>query len=120
MPFEPGQSGNKKGRPSGTKQSARRIGANKMKKLLRALEPIADESIQIAAEIMQDPKATQATRLKAAMILLQKYTELTGEVYFDQLPKDEKESKGGSDEDDSEEDQEESGQGGKLALLSKK
>lgn len=116
--FKPGESGNKNGRPSGTKQNARKLGANKLKKLLRALEPIADDSILVAAEIMQDDTASQATRLKAAMGLLQKYTELTGEVYFEQLTKDEKES--GKDSGSGEEDpEEEESQGGRLALLTK-
>lgn len=115
--FKKGQSGNPAGRPSGTKQSARKAGAAKMKKLLRALEPIADESIVVAAEIMQDEDAPHATRLKASVELLKKYIELTGEVYFEQLPKDEKESKGESDED-SDEDTEEHSQKGKLAMFS--
>lgn len=119
--FKKGQSGNPAGRPSGTKQSARKLGANKLKKLLRSLEGYADESIIVAAEIMQDDEASQATRLKAAMMLLQKYTEITGEVYFNQLPKDEKESKGESDDDeDSDDDVQDTAANGKLALLTKK
>lgn len=116
--FKPGKSGNPRGRPSGTKKTARQLGADKLKKLLRALEGYADDSIVVAAEIMQDEEASQATRLKAAMLLLQKYTEITGEVYFNQLPKDEK-ANGGSDEDDSEEEDEDGTQKGKLAFLSK-
>jgi hypothetical protein len=119
--FKPGQSGNPKGRPSGTKQSARRIGANRLKRLLKALEPFADESISIAAEIMQDTSASQATRLKAAMMLLQKYTELTGEVYFVQLPKDEKELYGSEDQQsDGDEESTSVPSEGKLVLFSKK
>ena len=119
--FKPGQSGNPKGRPSGTKQSARRLGANRLKRLLRALEPFADESINVAAEIMQDTSASQATRLKAAMMLLQKYAELTGEVYFVQLPKEEEESNGeDSDSEDSETNPSESNAEGKIMLFSKK
>ena len=117
--FKPGQSGNPKGRPSGTKQSARRLGANRLKRLLKALEPFADESINVAAEIMQDTEASQATRLKAAMMLLQKYTELTGEVYFVQLPKDEADSNG-EDSDESTEETADSSSEGKIMLFSKK
>lgn len=117
--FKPGQSGNPNGRPSGTKKTARQLGADKLKKLLKALEGYADDAIITAANIMQDDEASQATRLKAAMLLLQKYTEITGEVYFNQLPKDEKpsDSKGSSDED--EELEEDMGQKGKLAFFSK-
>jgi len=117
--FKPGESGNKKGRPTGTKQNARKLGATKLKRLLRALEPIADDSILVAAEIMNDADASQATRLKAAMGLLQKYTELNGEVYFEQLPKEEKED-GKSGDSDEDADEDETGQGGKLALLASK
>jgi len=116
--FKPGQSGNTKGRPSGAKKSARQLGGDKLKRLLRALEPIADESIIVAAEIMNDADASQATRLKAAMGLLQKYTELNGELYFEQLPKDEKTDKKDSGSEDGEEEDE--SQGGKLALFSTK
>lgn len=115
--FKPGQSGNKAGRPAGSKISARRHGANKMKKLLKALEPYADESILIAADIMQDESSSQATRLKAAMTLLQKYTELTDVVYFEQLPKEEQ-KKGGSQEDEDEDEQEDNSP--KIALFSEK
>lgn len=118
MAYKKGESGNPKGRPTGTKQSARRLGANQLKRLLRALEPYADEGISIAAEIMRDEKASSATRLKAAMMLLQKYTELTGEVYFNQLPKEEESGKKTDDED--EKDDEEHSQKGNLALFSQK
>lgn len=112
---------NKGGRPKGSKQSHRRLGANRLKRLVTALEPLADQSIITAAEIMNDDSQTGATRLKAAMHLLQKYTELTGEVFFEQLPKDEKESKGSSgssEEDDEEKEYEE--KDGKLSFFSQK
>jgi len=115
--FKPGQSGNTKGRPTGAKKSARQMGADKLKRLLKALEPMADDSILVAAEIMNDTEASQATRLKAAMGLLQKYTELNGEVYFEQLPKEEKSEQKDVGEDEQEEDE---SQGGKLALFSSK
>lgn len=115
--FKPGQSGNPKGRPKGSVRNARRLGADKLKRLLKALEPIADDSIIVASEIMNDSEASQATRLKAAMMLLQKYTELTGEVYFEQIPKADKEDKpSGSDSDDEDEDDEP--KNGGLALFS--
>jgi len=119
--FTEGVSGNPNGRPTGTKQNARKLGATKLKKLLRALEPLADESILVAAEIMNDSEASQATRLKASMSLLQKYTELTGEVYFEQLPKEEEKEAKDSIADGAEvPEDEEPSQGGKLAFLSKK
>lgn len=120
MPFEKGKSGNTKGRPSGTKQSARKIGANKLKKLLRALEPIADESILVAAEIMQDDKATHATKLKAAVELLNKYVQLTGEVYFEQLAKEEEGGKTPNNGDSEDGEESEDSSKGKLTLLSDK
>jgi len=116
--FKPGQSGNYKGKPSGTKTSARRQGANKLKKLLKALEPLADDSIGVAAEIMQDESASQATRLNAAMNLLKKYTELTDVVYFEQLPKDEQQRNKQGIADDSEDEQEDASP--KIALFSEK
>lgn len=119
MAFKKGESGNPRGRPTGTKQSARRLGANQFKRLLRAIEPYADEGISVAAEIMRDEEASSATRLKAAMMLLQKYTELTGEVYFNQLPKEEESGKKTDDADETD-DEEEQSQKGNLALFSKK
>ena len=52
--FKAGQSGNAKGRPPVGKKNARQLGAAKLKKLLKVLEPLADDSILVASEIMQD------------------------------------------------------------------
>ena len=51
---------------------------------------------------MQNDKATEATRLKAAVMLLQNYVDINSTVYFEQLPKQEKEERGEkeSEEDD--------------------
>ena len=109
----------KAGRPKGTTQSPRRIGAHRLRRLLKSREPLADESIIIASEIMNDESQTGATRLKAAIHLLQKYTEITGEVYFEQLPKDDKESKGGSKDSDGDEEDQEEEKDGRLAFFSR-
>lgn len=84
MPFEKGQSGNPNGRPSGTKQNARQIGRNKLKKILRTLEPLADDSIDFAASLMGEEKASHATRLKAATTILEKYIALVNQAYMEE------------------------------------
>lgn len=114
--FKPGQSGNTKGRPKGSKIAARKTGATKLKRLLRALEPLADDSIATAAEIMQNDKATEATRLKAAVMLLQNYVDINSTVYFEQLPKQEKEERG--EKESKEDDKPQEQPTAKIALFS--
>lgn len=49
--------------------------------LLRKIKPLVAESINTAANIMRNEKASDQNKLKAATIILQQYTDMVGELY---------------------------------------
>lgn len=57
--------------------------------ILRKIKPHLSESIATAARIMRDPKASEASQLKAAVILLNAYKELVGDIYDGKEEEDE-------------------------------
>lgn len=83
MAFTPGQSGNMNGRPSKSEQAKRQYNNDKLKKLYRALQGVADEAILTAAGIMNSKGdgVKDADRLRAAMFLLQEFVATDNELY---------------------------------------
>lgn len=72
---------NIKGRLPGKPKTRREIRDSELLSILRKIKPHLSESIMTAATIMKNDKATEAGRLKAAVILLEAYRELVDDVY---------------------------------------
>ncbi len=75
---------NLKGRPPVDKENAptrREIREKEFLSILRKIKPHLSESIMTAAKIMKNQEASHQNQLKAAVILLNAYKELTNEVY---------------------------------------
>lgn len=62
-------------------KSRREIKNQELLSILRKLKPHLSESIMTAATIMKNKDAGAANQLKAAVILLNAYKELVGDVY---------------------------------------
>jgi len=73
---------NKMGRIRGVKEKSRReLKAIEMLSLVRKIKPHLSDSIMTAASIMRNKEAAHANQLKAAVILLNAYKELIGDLY---------------------------------------
>jgi len=73
---------NVQGRIRGIKEKSRRELKNaELLSLVRKIKPHLSESIMTAATIMKDKTAAHANQLKAAVILLNAYKELIGDLY---------------------------------------
>lgn len=59
----------------------RQIREREFLSLLRKLKPLVAESINTAAKIMKNEEANDANKLKAAVILLDNYKAMVGQVY---------------------------------------
>lgn len=68
-------------RPKEKKLTSRAARDKEYLTILRKIKPHLAESIATAARIMRDPKASEASQLKAAVILLNAYKELVGSLY---------------------------------------
>lgn len=70
------------GRPKLTRKRTRReIRENELMSILRKIKPHLSDSIMTAAKIMKNDVATDGNKLKAAVILLNAYREIVGDVY---------------------------------------
>ena len=73
---------NKLGRIRGVKEKSRRELKNaELISLVRKIKPHLSESIMTAATIMKNKESGAANQLKAAVILLNAYKELIGDLY---------------------------------------
>lgn len=87
MAFEPGDPRiNRKGRPPGPsainkKMSKRQKMDMEFEYLLRKIKPHVADSIMTAAKIMKNDHATDQSKLKAAVILLDAYKTTVKDVY---------------------------------------
>lgn len=73
---------NERGRgKSNRKRTRREIKENELLSILRKIKPHLSDSITTAAKIMKNDVASDANKLKAAVILLNAYKEIVGDVY---------------------------------------
>ena len=73
---------NKLGRIRGVKEKSRReLKSIEMLSLVRKIKPHLSDSIMTAASIMRNKEAGPGNQLKAAVILLNAYKELIGDLY---------------------------------------
>lgn len=83
---------NKNGRIKGAKQMTNReLREREFMSLLRKLKPLVAESINTAAKIMKNEEATDANKLKAAIVLLDNYKDMVGNVYEGRYDEEENE-----------------------------
>lgn len=81
---------NTQGRIKGAKQMTNReLREREFMSLLRKLKPLVAESISTAAGIMKNKDATDANKLKAAIVLLDNYKDMVGNVYEGKYDEDE-------------------------------
>jgi hypothetical protein len=80
---------NNNGRPKLDRTLTRReLKEKEQMSILRKLKPNISQAIVVAAKIMNNEKAAEASRLKACTIILENYKELVGEVYDGQDDED--------------------------------
>lgn len=73
---------NVQGRIRGVKEKSKReLRSAELLSLIRKIKPHLSESIMTAANIMKNKEAAHANQLKAAVILLNAYKELIGDLY---------------------------------------
>lgn len=63
------------------KLTNRQLREREMLSLLRKLKPLVADSINTAAKIMGDPDANHQNQLKAAVIILDNYKDMVGDLY---------------------------------------
>lgn len=80
---------NRKGRAKNKPKSRREIRGDELLSLLRKVKPHVAQAIKRAATIMQNEQASHAAQLKAAVILLDNYRTLVGDVYGNEVDSDE-------------------------------
>lgn len=81
---------NTQGRIKGAKRMTNReLREREFMSLLRKLKPLVADSISTAAKIMKNAEATDQNKLKAAVILLDNYKSMVGNVYEGKYDEDE-------------------------------
>lgn len=81
---------NDQGRIKGSKKMTNReLREREFMSLLRKLKPLVAESIQTAAKIMKNEEATDQNKLKAAVIILDNFKTVVGDVYNGKYDEDE-------------------------------
>lgn len=71
------------------KKTRRQVRNQELIMLLRKVKPHVATAIMKAADIMKDEKATHQSQLKAAVILLDNYKGLLGDLYGKDIEEDE-------------------------------
>lgn len=83
---------NKQGRIKGAhRMTNRELREREFMSLLRKLKPLVADSINTAAKIMKNEKAADQNKLKAAVIILDNYKTMVGDVYDADYDEDEAE-----------------------------
>lgn len=67
--------------PSPKKKSNKELGRDSLLKLFRKVKPHTTEAIKVAALLMNKSDVADATRLRAAMFLVEEYEKLTEKIY---------------------------------------
>ncbi len=75
MAFEPGKSGNPKGRPTKEEQALRGLSQNELKGLLRQFKKAAPDAVAKIIAAMDDESIPKATRLKYAKEVFDMYVK---------------------------------------------
>lgn len=85
-----GVSGNPAGRPKGTGKAGslpgrtkRNIGQEELGDILKRLKPLTSQALKRLGVLLRDNETTETTRLKAIMLILDKYKDLVQELYLD-------------------------------------
>jgi len=85
-----GVSGNPAGRPKGTgkvsslpSRTKRNIGQEELGDILKRLKPLTSQALKRLGVLLRDNETTETTRLKAIMLILDKYKDLVQELYLD-------------------------------------
>lgn len=102
--FQPGDAwkGNRQGRPSvdrlldpsslktnPEKKTREEIGKEELSRILKRLKPLSLKAIHTLGHMLESESATEASKLKAAVYLLDKYKEYMEDLYINAEDKDE-------------------------------
>lgn len=71
------------------KKTNREIGHDNLLKLFRKVKPLTTQAINTASKLMGAEESSEATKLKAAMFLVEQYKLLNEKVYEDYDPEEE-------------------------------
>lgn len=96
--WQAGQSGNPRGRPRDAERmhapTKAELREREFLMLLRKIRPHIADSIRQCAEIVNNDKANDSNRIKAAALLLLEYRKLVADLYTNNPNKDEDEDTG--------------------------
>lgn len=87
MPFEQGQSGNPKGRPTADRLvnpksiSGNELREKEFKQILRRLKPLSKKAMTKLEDLLDSPTTSEAAKMKAIVFILKEYEILINEVY---------------------------------------
>lgn len=84
MPFQPGMSGNPKGRVPRDlteKPTNKQLRQKAFLEMVRKFRPLQAKAIQAAVKILDDDKAQDSNKLKASALLITTYKQLVTELY---------------------------------------
>lgn len=96
MPFKPGVSGNPQGRPKDEERllnpkslkNKKQVGQDELHKMLRKLKPLSNEALGKLGVLLRDDSTTETNKLKAIILILDKYKELVEQLYINDTDAD--------------------------------